>query len=319
MSAPTVSVVVTAHRRTKYLPDAFRSLERQTRPPDEVVIVEDNPPYGRPSVPPPDLPYQWVNRGDIPAVGDKDSLGISTARSDIVAFLEDDDRFAPTKLAHVAEVFGNHPEVVFFRNRLSYIGPSGEPIAPPSRVRFYPEGIVPPIPSAMSRALLTLHLSAMAVRKSAFLPALRFFDGWNTSPDILAYWISVYVGGSAWYSPQPLSEYRFHGENTSRRGVTEETLKAYALARWLVTVSPSGSPAFRIAQSIERSKRIGAALASGRAPGPGEVAGQAWDGVVRLSAIHFLRLFTEYRYGERLRRGLSGRSAAAPTEARAGP
>ena len=36
-------------------------------------------------------------------------------------------------------------------------------------------------------------------------------------------------------------------------------------------------------------------MASGRNPRPGEFAGQAWDGFVRLSAAHFLRIVTVYR------------------------
>lgn len=315
MSDPTVSVVVTAHRRTKYLPEALSSLERQTRPPDEVVVVEDNPPYGRPSVDPPTLPFQWVNRGDLSAVGDKDAFGLSSARGDIVAFLEDDDRFVAGKIRHIVEVFGHYPEVVFLRNRLAYIGPQGEALPPPSRIRSHPEGIVPPTPSAMSRGLMTLNTSAMSVRRSAYLPVLRFYRGWNTSPDILTYWLSVYLGGAAWYSPMPLTEYRFHSQNTSRADgprVAEEVIKAHELARWLVTQSPSGSAAFRIAKSIERAKRIGSAMASGRVPGPADLSGQVWDAVVRLSAIHFLRVYTEYRYWRRIRQSSSIPSASVP-------
>ncbi len=212
-----------------------------------------------------------------------------------MAFLEDDDRFAPTKIAHVAEVFGHHPEVVFLRNRLSFIGARGEPLPPTSRIRYHPEGPVPPVPSAMSRGLMTLNMSGMTVRRSAYLPVLGFYGGRNPSSDIITYWLSAYLGGTAWYSPEPLTEYRFHAKNASRADEVDVTLRSHELARRLVTASPPSSPAFRLAQSIERSQRVGAAMASGRNPRPGEFAGQAWDGFVRLSAAHFLRIVTVYR------------------------
>ena len=302
MNAPTVSVVVAAHRRTEFLADALRSLERQSRPPDEVVVVEDNPPYGRPSTEPPRLPYQWANRDDLPAMGDKVAFGLSAARGDVVAFLEDDDRFVPGKVEHVADVFRRHPEVIFFRNRLAYIGAGGEPLPPPSPIRDHPEGLVPPIPSAMSRGLMTLNMSAMSVRRSAYLPVLGFYRSCTVSADIVTYWLSAYVGGAAWYSPVPLTEYRFHGKNASQTRMVEVTLSSHKLSQELVEKSPLRSPAFRLAQSIERSQRVGSAMASGRVPGPGDLAGQLWDGVVRLSAIHFLRVFTVYRSWEKFRR-----------------
>ncbi|MGA8605003.1 MAG: glycosyltransferase family 2 protein [Thermoplasmata archaeon] len=310
MSVPTVSVIVTAHRRTKFLADALHSIKRQTQLPDEVVVVEDNPPYGAPSIDPPGLPYRWTNRGDLPTMGDKVAFGLSLARGDLVAFLEDDDRFDPEKIVHVVEVFQDHPEVVFLRNRLAYIGPNGDPLPPPSPIRYHPEGLVPPIPSAMSRGLMTLNMSAMSVRRSVYLPALGFYRDCSVSADIVTYWLSAYLGGSAWYSPRPLTEYRFHGQNASQTRVVEVTLSSHDLSRRLVTKSRPGTPAFRLAQSIERSQRVGSAMASGRFPGPSDLVGQTWDAVVRLSAIHFLRVLSVYRSWEKFHR--SSRPAHTP-------
>jgi len=296
VSGPTVSVVVIAHHRTEYLGDALRSLERQSRPPDEVVVIEENPPYGRPSVAPPSLPYRWENRDDLAPAAAKFAYGLSVAQGEVVAFLEDDDRFASGKLAHVAAVFSAHPDVVFLRNRLAFIGPDGAPRPPTSPIRFRAEGPVPPLPTAMSRGLMTLNMSAMSVRRAAYLPVLPFYAGQHPSSDTLTYWLSAYVGGTAWYSPEPLTEYRFHDKNVSRSDGVDLTLRSYDFARWLVAQAPPGTPAAALARSVERSQRVGAALAAGRRPTPTELGGQVWDAVVRLSAIHVLRVYTVYRY-----------------------
>ena len=311
MSEPTISVVVIAHRRTTYLPDALRSLERQTRPPDEVVVIEDNPPYGRPSVAAPSLPHVWENRGDLGPAGAKFARGLSSARGEVVAFLEDDDRFVPVKLAHVAEVFSQRPDVVFLRNRLGFIGPDGSPRPPTSRIRFHPEGPVPPVPSAMSRGLMTLNMSAMSVRRRTYLPALRFYGGENPSSDVLTYWLSAYLGGTAWYSPRPLTEYRFHPGNVSRTHEIDVTLRSYEFARTLAEAAPPGTPAHRLARSVERSQRVGAAMASGRRPTPTELAGQLWDAAVRLSAVHVLRVYTVYRHWKGREGAVDGTPAPA--------
>ncbi len=90
----TVSVIICAYteRRLAYIYDAVQSVLRQTRPADEVLLVVDHNPDlftrlngelgGSVRV----VHHDEGERGAIPA----DNLGIELARSDIVAFMDDD-------------------------------------------------------------------------------------------------------------------------------------------------------------------------------------------------------------------------------------
>jgi glycosyltransferase involved in cell wall biosynthesis len=99
--APRVSVVVPSHGRPQLLRTAVRSALAQTGVDLEVVVVDDGSPE-----PVGDLgaelgdPCVRVLRRDVPGgVGDARNAGVAAATGEWVAFLDDDDVWAPTKLA----------------------------------------------------------------------------------------------------------------------------------------------------------------------------------------------------------------------------
>ena len=114
LDAPKVSVVVPTHDRPDRLQKALESVRSQTYPNLEVIVVDDAS-----SVPAKaivedvlqQLDFQLVrlerNRG---ASGARNE-GISRASGDVVAFIDDDDRWAPTKVARQVEYLRSHPEV----------------------------------------------------------------------------------------------------------------------------------------------------------------------------------------------------------------
>ena len=95
-----VSVVVPAHNRPEHLPAAIRSALAQTLTPVEVIVVDDCSDTDiRPALDGFDERVRFVrlpaNRGANAAR----NAGVSAAVGDVVAFLDDDDRWLPEKLA----------------------------------------------------------------------------------------------------------------------------------------------------------------------------------------------------------------------------
>lgn len=129
----TVSVIITAKNYGHYLPTAINSALAQTRPPDEIVIVDDGSTDHTPSV-----LQQYANHPRIIAIR-VDGLGVCRARNlaierssgELLAFLDADDRWHPQKLAKQLPLFSAAKVgVVYARRQL--INPHGEPLATPA-------------------------------------------------------------------------------------------------------------------------------------------------------------------------------------------
>jgi glycosyltransferase involved in cell wall biosynthesis len=97
-----ISIIVPCHNYGRFLPEALESLDAQTRPPDEIVIVDDGSTddslavaqaYGRDR---PDVVVltRTPATGVVRAVAD----GVAASTGDLFAMLSADDRFSPTYL-----------------------------------------------------------------------------------------------------------------------------------------------------------------------------------------------------------------------------
>lgn len=118
-SVPAVSAIITTYRRAEVLPRAIRSALAQTVPDIEVLVVDDEPSdtarIATESVGDPRVRYlaHDVNKG----LSAARNTGIAAARAPFVAFLDDDDEWAPTKLEQqlaAMEAHGNDAVVTSF-------------------------------------------------------------------------------------------------------------------------------------------------------------------------------------------------------------
>jgi glycosyltransferase involved in cell wall biosynthesis len=125
---PEIAVVVGAYSRESYLRDAVRSVLAQTVPRDaiEVLVTKD---FERPELDA-ELARDGVRvvRDETSRIGAWLLAAIRETRAPIVTLLDDDDLYAPGRLARVLEIFRTHPEVGFYRNRVAMIDPAGEPL-----------------------------------------------------------------------------------------------------------------------------------------------------------------------------------------------
>lgn len=124
MSArPVVGVVVPAHGRPELLAEALASIAAQTHRPDDVVVADDLGEQRAADVvarcatatglPVRHLPCPPVP-GDAgpPSASRSRNRGAAAARGDVVAFLDDDDRWAPAYLDSALAVLADAPVAV---------------------------------------------------------------------------------------------------------------------------------------------------------------------------------------------------------------
>ena len=111
-----ISVVIPCHNYGRYLPEAVASVSAQTRPPDEVVIIDDGSTDDTPAViaeiskamPAVRSLSRSPARGPAQTFND----GIRASEGDLVMLLSADDRMSPAYLERMEEAFAD-PAVGF--------------------------------------------------------------------------------------------------------------------------------------------------------------------------------------------------------------
>ena len=125
-SMPTLSVILSTRNRPGYLREALESVIAQTRRPDEIIVVDDGE-FGEAVLVAAKVDHAIRvidngERGPVPAR----NLGVRSARSDVIVFLDDDDHFiAANYLAKVEASFRNGNRFCFCDGRIVF--DSGRP------------------------------------------------------------------------------------------------------------------------------------------------------------------------------------------------
>ena len=106
----SVSVIITTYNRNNIIGRAVDSVLGQTRPADEIILVDDGSSDNTDQLIKekyPDIKYIWqVNRG----VSHARNTGISLARSIWIAFLDSDDEWLPSKLKDQLKALQHQPD-----------------------------------------------------------------------------------------------------------------------------------------------------------------------------------------------------------------
>ncbi len=109
---PLVSVIIPTYNREAYLLQALESVAKQNYSHIEILVVDDGSktPYakelcGRFS----NCTYHHKTNGGISSAR---NYGIDHAQGDFIAFLDDDDFWAPNKIEHQLEAFQREPEAM---------------------------------------------------------------------------------------------------------------------------------------------------------------------------------------------------------------
>lgn len=108
MQPPKVSVVIPVYNCERYIGDAIRSVQAQTYPASEIIVVDDGSSDGTSAAVQACSGVKYLrqqNRGE-PAAR---NLGIQHAAGDLIAFLDGDDLWTPDKLALQLPCLQAHP------------------------------------------------------------------------------------------------------------------------------------------------------------------------------------------------------------------
>jgi glycosyltransferase involved in cell wall biosynthesis len=232
MRTPTISVVVPAYNAEPYIAQTLHSILSQTRPPEEVIVVDDGSTDGTPSeIGRFGSDVRMIRQSNRGAAG-AHNTGFAEARGDYVARCDADDLWEPIKLDRQAQTLVEHPEIDIAMGGAWVFGQDEDclfhdhtGVAPPPR-----DGIQEH--SAFAQRLYRANMlcaSSAVIRRS-----LQRDVGPFTEPlpnEDYDYWLRALKAGAVFfYDPTVLVRYRRHASN-----VTNSRLALYRAAHLIHT------------------------------------------------------------------------------------
>ncbi len=226
MSELRISAVVTAHDRRTFLPAAVRSA--LVAGADEVLVVRN---YSGP------LEGVEGQYRDVPCsaveTNSKEAAGVDAAQGEIVAFLDDDDLWEPTKGSALRSWFGQSPGLAYANHGFAPIDARGDPVRAthpefaqrdPSRFASWDRSDF----GALISHIWPGNNSSTAVRRDWARDWLVPFReaGWGAD----LFWLTVAVtsGAEVRIDPAVLTRLRLHDRNMSHpRGYGPEEFRVH--------------------------------------------------------------------------------------------
>ncbi len=211
MTSPSISALVTAYNAESHIGETLVAILSQTRPPDEIVVVDDGSTDGTAD----ELArfggeirvVHQSNLGHAAAI----NRGIAEARGDYVARCDADDIWEPTRLARQTAAVTTHPAIdIAFGGAWHFGAFEGPWRSPPG------EGLLSR--DAFARAMFNWNF----VCASTVMIRRRLWErlGPFAAPDAVAedydYWLRALRAGAVfYYDPAVLVRYRRHANNVT--------------------------------------------------------------------------------------------------------
>ncbi len=236
MSQRWVSVVITSYNTGEYLGAAIESVLAQSRPADEIVVIDDGSTDDTV-----DVARRYVARGiriiqqPNQGPGAARNRGIRETSGDLIALLDGDDLWLPHKLERQLDYLATHPEAVMVsclrwrwdqttnERHIEYFG------ARPGRVLAH-ENVVR---NVVGNPSMTLIRRSVFDAVGMFDPALRWGQDWDLFIRIAQY-------GMVGFVMEPLMIYRWHpGGISHHRGIERLDMFQMIARRGIARVKPA--------------------------------------------------------------------------------
>jgi glycosyltransferase involved in cell wall biosynthesis len=239
---PLVSILIPAYR-PRFFAQALASAREQSYPALEIVVGDDSPDgqIAREVERASDSRIRYERHA--PALGFAGNFTRTwqLGRGEYVKFLNDDDLLAPDCVARLAAALRAHPEATLATSRRTVIDAEGNPL--PDEAATAPLAPHDRIMDGMGlgRFLVVTSInrigepSTVLIRKSALEPESGSLFRWGENDyeclADLSLWLRLLAKGPAFWIAEPLSSYRYHGDQQQRSSGTSVRC---VIERWLL-------------------------------------------------------------------------------------
>jgi glycosyltransferase involved in cell wall biosynthesis len=248
--------------RAGFLADALRSVMRQTRPPDEVIVVDDGSPDREA------IAAAVASFGNRVRLIEQPNQGAAAARNrgmaattaEYVALLDADDEWYPAFLQEQLATLNAHPEIDLIYSDGLITGQTG--LAGQRFMQSCPS-VGPVTLEALLAQRCTVLLSGVVMRRRAALAVGGFDLAIRRGQDFDLWLRMAHQGSQLAYTSQVLVLRRIHDENLSGTSVNEQERPLRVLEKALETMQLSPQQR-HIAQQRIRHLRFTLARESGK-------------------------------------------------------
>jgi glycosyltransferase involved in cell wall biosynthesis len=229
----SVAVVIPSFQHARWVGEAVESALSQTRPPDDVVVVDDGSTDGSLEILAGFGSRIRVLRAARKGVGAVYNMGFEATSSDLVAFLESDDVLESRYLEETGDFLEGYREIHWVSTARLLIDASGAPTGEISRRRL-------PGAEFTFEGFLSSELGASStpvVRRGALADVgLWSEESYAADTDMALRFSLVHRMG---YLDRPLYRYRRHGQNASTSLLENVRLNVPILERLLDPPHPA--------------------------------------------------------------------------------
>jgi glycosyltransferase involved in cell wall biosynthesis len=207
----SISVVIPAYNRSRFIAETLESVLAQTLQPDEVLVIDDGSTDDTAAIAESFAPRVRVYRRSNQRQAAARNFGVQQATSEWIAFLDDDDVWEPNKLERQMEELARHPEADLCYTGRVLLMQKGD-TATFGRVIYAPPA------KDIRRALFercSFFPSCVLIRRSTFLAVNGFDTKFRVCCEDYELWLKLLHSGTKFAAcREPLLRYRLHETNT---------------------------------------------------------------------------------------------------------
>ncbi|MEL7504173.1 MAG: glycosyltransferase family 2 protein [Cyanobacteria bacterium J06554_6] len=210
-----VSVLINNYNYQNYVIEAVNSVLSQTRPPEEIIVVDD----GSTDLSPIKLQEHFSKHSTVKLILKENAgqlscfnEGFKQSSGDIIFFLDSDDLYKPNYLENALSFYERFPECDFLMCDFERIGQATGRRADYKDDRNLGRSTIATLYRNRWLGAITTTLSARRNTLEKILP-VPFVQEWvNDAENCMVYGSSI-VGAHKFYCAQDLIQYRLHGKN----------------------------------------------------------------------------------------------------------
>jgi glycosyltransferase involved in cell wall biosynthesis len=285
MNDPKVSVIIPTRNRSRQLRLALRSALAQRDVDLEVLVIDDGSTDDTQATVSnvPDPRVRYLKRAASEGVSAARNAGIADARGRWIAFLDDDDVWAPTKVARQVDVMEANGRAWSYAGDVTVDSElrilAGAPPPPPDEVVRLLERH-DSVPAGASNVIV--HADALSAA-GPFDPALTNNEDWDM-------WIRLGRGGPPDWVCNPMVAISYHGDNASRNMVAMIRQLDVVATRYGIQVDRARHYRWAAWQALLEQHRADAIRYYGRAVLAGDIKSLARAGVALFRPNHAISL-----------------------------
>jgi len=222
-----VSVIIPTYNRSKLLPRAIKSVQRQNYSPLEIILVDDGSKDNTKELIETDYPeIRYMHQENL-GISAARNLGISAAKGEWISFLDSDDEWLPDKLGKQINALADHPELKICHTNEIWIR-NGKRVNPKNIHKKYGGEIYD-----KCLPLCIISPSAVIMHKEIFQD-FGFFDTDLAACEDYDMWLRICAYLPVLYLPKPLiNKYGGHEDQLSQKYWGMDRFRIQALEKMI--------------------------------------------------------------------------------------